>query len=38
MEANALRVEGKQKRKAAEDAKLLTEVAAKKLKLCMNST
>ena len=35
MEANALRVKGKQKRKAAEDAKLLTEEAVKKLKLCV---
>ena len=37
MEANALRIKGKQKRKAAEDAKLLTEEAVKKLKLGMNS-
>ena len=35
MEANALRVKGKQKRKGIEDAKLLTEEALKKLKLCV---
>ena len=35
MEANALRVKGKQKRKAAEEAKLLIEEAVKKLKLCV---
>ena len=35
MESNALRVKGKQKRKAAEDAKLLAEEAVKKLKLCV---
>ena len=35
MEANALRVKWKQKRKAAEDANLLTEEAVKKLKLCV---